>query len=262
MDRSSALSGFPWSPGMQARCNRDTRDFWHAYTSHRRRVSSFVRDRAPSAGSVTLCVLGAGNCNDLDLPELCARFAQVTLVDIDRDAVDAGIERQCLLTSEAARVRVEKLDLFGEVDTLRQHDVVLSCCVLSQLILEAASRSRDQQVWLGVRRKHVLDSLALTKDGGTTLLVTDFVSSDTHAELRTYPETHAAELVPTLVHQRNHFLGLGPDMVDDLITSDPQITALARPLGRKRYWRWDLVERTYLVAASCLSKRSVGEGPV
>jgi hypothetical protein len=244
-------------PSTHLRRNRETRDFWSAYAGHRRRISSLIRDRAPSDGTQTLCALGAGNCNDLDLAELCQRFARVTLIDLDVEAVRDGLERQQLSATARARIDVQPLDLLAEVDAEQRYSVVLSSCVLSQLVLEAARQSDDPAAWLAVRKKHVLDLLSMTEDGGAALLVTDFVSSETVPDLVAYPEARLAELVPALVRQRNHFLGLSPEMLDELITSDAMIAALASMLGRRRLWRWDWVERAYLVVAYSLRKRAL-----
>src|SRR5688572_31213165 len=61
----------------------------------------------PAGGS--LCVLGAGKCDDLDLPRLADRFAAIHLVDIDGEAMERARDRQ------PARVR-DAIVLHGDID--------------------------------------------------------------------------------------------------------------------------------------------------
>ena len=66
----------------QARFNRSTRDHWPHFASHRDWIERLlVADGLGGGGR--LCVLGAGNCNDLDLPALAEAFDEIHLVDLD-----------------------------------------------------------------------------------------------------------------------------------------------------------------------------------
>jgi len=76
-----------------ARRNAITRDNWTAYANHRRTVTGHLAvGRAP--GCDRLCVLGAGNANDLELPILAVMCREVHLVDLDADALALGIARR------------------------------------------------------------------------------------------------------------------------------------------------------------------------
>src|SRR4051794_3659601 len=92
--------------GAQAEKHRLSPDVWHLYAPQRERVMALV-PRRPAGGS--LCVFGAGKCDDLDLPELTERFARVHLVDLDGEAMERARDRQ------PARVR-EAIVLHGGVD--------------------------------------------------------------------------------------------------------------------------------------------------
>src|SRR5262245_51257496 len=72
--------------------NRSTRDGWEPFAVHRRQMSDLIR--ATASGRPRLCVLGAGNCNDLDLRLLLGMSDRVHLVDLDEEALRGGIERQ------------------------------------------------------------------------------------------------------------------------------------------------------------------------
>ena len=67
----------------QKRMNASTAGSRAWFASHRQRIEALLR-RSPKGGR--LCVLGAGNCNDLDLPELADHFGEIHLVDLDETA--------------------------------------------------------------------------------------------------------------------------------------------------------------------------------
>jgi hypothetical protein len=50
----------------------------------------------PGSDRGRLLVLGAGNCNDLDLPTLLRTFSEVHLLDVDLEAMTLGVQRQGL----------------------------------------------------------------------------------------------------------------------------------------------------------------------
>src|SRR5204863_8063997 len=72
------------------RYNRNSADLWEPFANHRQRVTALAR----AAGGTTLAVLGAGNCNDLDLPALAGAFQQIHLADLDADALGRARARQ------------------------------------------------------------------------------------------------------------------------------------------------------------------------
>ena len=80
----------------QAQANRSTRDHWRYFAPHRAQIQGLI---LPDVGKVrhggrSLCVLGAGNCNDVDLKALTEAFEEVHLVDLDAPALEAAVERQ------------------------------------------------------------------------------------------------------------------------------------------------------------------------
>jgi len=98
---------------------------WVEFKAHRVHVTNLLEElhqrvvhvsgaRLPWEPHGTLCLLGAGNCNDVDLRRLLRRFQTIELVDIDADALARGISRQ--LSSAAATQRIKlhgSVDLFG-----------------------------------------------------------------------------------------------------------------------------------------------------
>src|SRR5690606_24325663 len=61
----------------QLRANRSTQHQWDTFESHREALTSRIVDSAPRG---TLCLLGAGNCNDVDLERLARHFDAIHLV--------------------------------------------------------------------------------------------------------------------------------------------------------------------------------------
>ena len=57
------------------------------FAPHQKRLTDLICSRAAPGQTVRLCVLGAGNCFDLELSRLTQSFAEVHLVDIDRAIV-------------------------------------------------------------------------------------------------------------------------------------------------------------------------------
>ena len=68
----------------QARQNLTTRNQWQLYASHRGEIEKLI---VPDSRGRRICVLGAGNCNDLDLKWLSEVYGEVHLVDLDRTAL-------------------------------------------------------------------------------------------------------------------------------------------------------------------------------
>ena len=76
----------------QIRRNEESRSGWKKYESHRETVTQLILDSARNGDSLT--VLGAGNCNDIDLGLLADHFEIISLVDVDRTAIATGLGRQ------------------------------------------------------------------------------------------------------------------------------------------------------------------------
>jgi hypothetical protein len=158
--REKRLTLFDRAQRAEQTGNRETRDLWERFKDHRRRVTAEILALAPGgndAGGGRLCLLGAGNANDLDLETLAERFDEVHLVDIDPGALSRATGRQ----SPAVRAKLRShapVDLSGLYHQLQgksrlppddemvaagtaqlirqlpsELDLVASCCVLSQM---------------------------------------------------------------------------------------------------------------------------------
>ncbi|MFK7777794.1 MAG: hypothetical protein QM501_06680, partial [Gimesia sp.] len=69
----------------QLRYNLESRPNWECGTAHRERITAHLTDLAGQQRP-RLCILGAGNCNDLDLNQLSQVFKEIHLVDLDESA--------------------------------------------------------------------------------------------------------------------------------------------------------------------------------
>jgi hypothetical protein len=93
----------------QLRMNQSTRGQWDWYASHRRAIERLI---VPETRGGRICVLGAGNCNDLDLKWLAGAYAEVHLVDIDPVALERAGARQGVTDAAGIR-RYAPVDLTG-----------------------------------------------------------------------------------------------------------------------------------------------------
>jgi len=242
-----------------------------SFFGHRQHLTALALAGVGAESGLRLCVLGAGNCNDLDLARLAEHYAEIHLVDIDVDAVRRAVERQ----DEAVRKKLRAhapLDLSGLVDRLErwkafqvtpdeliahgevtsQHvaralgapfDVVLSACVLTQMQLMVVNVLGDtHRLFEAVRHTLTLTHLRtlahLLSPGGRALLATD-VTSDRIAALGTSSaEDDLMALLVQLVAKGQIFQVAHPEQLTRMTVDDP---VLARTISRPRsvgIWRW------------------------
>ena len=181
---------------------------WETYANHRSIITGFIKSSCSSTAR-NLCVLGAGFCFDLELKQLIDEFDEITLVDISQTDIHSGLVHQGLKEHDSIKTitgfdvsGVDALmdDFFkqpdeglldkilaslsqGGVDLPEKYDCIASTCLLSQLLFKATScigenHARFVEVLQEVRLSHIrmmMDSLAA---GGTGVLFTDFVSSE------------------------------------------------------------------------------------
>lgn len=274
----------------QARRNRISRQGWDLYRQHRERVTGLLVKSARTP-SDTLCVLGAGNCNDLDLHRLSSSYQSITLVDLDAEALASGCESQGLANSPAIQC-LGGIDLAGiatsidrwqpsrptathVVEGVIQHslgfrppaltdkcyDVVASIGLLTQLIemVDLALGTRHPQfvpLMSAVRIRHLRLLLELTRPGGQAWLFSEVVSSVTCPELLTTPEHQLIPVLQRAIEQHNFFTGVNPGVLQRLFSEDPELTANVASMEIPPPWLWNFFTRTYAVCAIGANKRS------
>jgi hypothetical protein len=262
----------------QQKRNRLSRDAWERFRPHRERVTRLLRDAAPQGGR--LCVLGAGNSNDLDLNALLHRFAEVHLVDLDARALEFAVSQQdCQghrklhvhggveltgIDDRLAGFTPRRPPAGSDVDACLQaaarsafdlpgpFDVVASVCLLTQLLERIVLTLGEQhprflELLTQVRARHLQLLMELSRPGGVAVLVVDFVSSVTCPELPQVPEGRLARTAAELIRRGNFFTGVNPLVIHSLFQTDPTLAAASEPAQMTEPWLWDFGPRVYAV---------------
>ena len=266
----------------QVAINATSRDQWEAFSEHRRCLTAALA-REATAGRSRLCVLGAGNANDLELTALLSAHREVHLVDIDTEALTRGAERQGVASHPRLRLhggvdvtamlgflsdRTPMSELGpGDFDAMAAwpasrtavvlpggFDRVASTCLLSQILETAAhaiGRSHRQlaDVEAALRAGHLRLMARLAAPGGEAVLVTEVASSRTIAELPALSAEGLAGLLTGLGRKGNHFRGVHPRQLLAALRADPSIGPHVAAAATLMPWRWKLHDRTYLVGA-------------
>ena len=272
----------------QARQNRTTERQWQMYAAHRGQIERLI---VPAAPGSKLCVLGAGNCNDLDLRWLIEVYGEVHLVDLDADALRLATERQGVAGS--ARIHfhapfdltniVHEVAAWGKATpsaaairaaTARalerpavpwgSCDVVLSPCVLTQTITPSRDLLRGvpdgteaavPTLKTALRDRHLRLIAASLANRGRGVLVIDAVSSEKVVDLARIPEGEVGAALDRLVAARKHFRGLDP----------ASIVAAARgaglAAGMTPPWLWHLGLKKSFIVYGMVLQRVAKPGP-
>src|SRR4051812_1713788 len=100
----------------QALANQRALAHFSSFEHHRLRLPRLALS-APKGADPPVCVLGAGNCFDLDLDALARRYQEVHLVDLDAAALPRAFERQPAATKERLVLHAP-VDLSGLLDRI------------------------------------------------------------------------------------------------------------------------------------------------
>lgn len=268
--------------------NRQGLDGWDRYAGHRDRLMRILTAAAGSRSS--LCVLGAGNLNDLHLDRLLRSYAQVNLVDLDIGAVHAAIARHGLDRSAAVRVH-GPVDLSGILDRLpttdrggdtaevlcgvlarhqcvvkgQSFDVTVSAGLLTQLLQSVVDSSLQPcevvPVSLGLRDKHLTDLVRLTRPGGMFVLVSDVVSTTSAPRLLDAGPADLEQRLAELVAERNFFTGTNPYRIVALLEEDERFRGLVTGVRLLQPWLWKVTADRQHLTVAVLARRTA-RGPV
>lgn len=257
--------------GEQLAANRSSLGERARFAGHRERLTALCGRHAGARGERSLCVLGAGNANDLDLERLAARYRAIHLVDLDAEALEAARERESAAT-RARLVPHAPVDVSGMLDRLTrwaawqvtpeelaQHplehattlaarlggpfDVVLSACLLTQMQLGVLTVLGDRhQLFEAVRHTLTLSHLSalsrLTAPGGQVLVASDLSASEIAPSIMATPDELLPELVPRLVAEGRVFQVAQPGLVRSMVLDSP-VLARELELGPAlEAWRW------------------------
>lgn len=259
--------------------NRQSRDAWARFANHRERIHDLLTTAATKRGG-SLCVLGAGNCNDLDLNQLQSIFGEICLVDVDHSALQTGVDRQQPLETNAIRL-IAPVDLTGVLEELnrgpnpdrmirRMHtqrtlpgpfDVVLSAGLLTQIfqsIDDTNLAGEDKlRLILELRRQHLHLLLDATRDGGASILVTDAVSTATTPDFFELREDQLQQRFTDLIKTRNFFTGTNPVAIWKELTEPSKLSGLIGDLVYHSPWIWAIFShQSYLTWGVTMRKRT------
>ncbi len=257
-------------------------------TSHRARVMGLIGE-ARGETKKSLCILGPGNGNDIELATLARDFETVALVDLDEAAIARAVTR--LDEREMARVeRFSPIDLSGILPVLeswQRHrnptdaevsavmreahaaprpdigsfDVVASTCMLTQLIDSVymalpTDHPKCVDLVMEVRNRHLEIILELLNPGGMGVLVTDFVATETAPELARLDELLLPEAAICWIEERSFFTGTNPFAIRDYYNRSRQPGPAAEDVRVKGPWRWDIGAKQLAVCAVTFRRRA------
>ena len=270
----------------QALANLSALPHFSSFGEHRGRLTTLALSAAPPLTAGTLCVLGAGNCFDLDLDLLCSRYAAVHLVDLDASALQRAFARQEPATRERlvlhapvdlsglidridrwSRFQLTPDELMGHAETTARKlservggpfDVVLSACMLSQMQLSVLNVLGErhrlfQAVRATLNLTHFRTLAALTRAAGHALFATDVSSSQLYALDALPPETDCVALVEQLAKAERVFDFAEPKQLAASFSDDPVLSRAFSKFEIGEAWLWSNgPEAKFLVYASQL----------
>jgi hypothetical protein len=241
-----------------------------SFEGHRRKVTALLLERALSRDA-RLCLLGAGNANDVDLEALLGSYAEVHLVDLDPEALTRA--KASVPTALAPRLvghapvdvsgaldkledwrafRVTPEELMGHADSTARallqatggpFEVVASTCLLTQIQRAPVAILGDShRLFEAVRHTMTVTHLrvlhALTRPGGTGVLITD-VSADAIAPLPEEDEkANFVPLVSRLAKQGAIFQVAQPELIRAIAKDDPVLSKGSQASRVLDAWIW------------------------
>lgn len=265
---------------LQLLANKNALPFYQDFESHRRKLTELLLSRGDTG---SLCVLGAGNCFDLDLEALCQHFDEIHLVDLDRQALERGAQRVAPELRERLRLHApvdlsgcnQDLAKFRDFQVTPEHlmalptnvsrdlaarlagpfDLVVSACLLSQMHLTArrvlgTEHPLFDAVNLVLTLSHLRTLLRLTRPGGRAWLVTDATSDEIAPLGELGAQASLLGPLQQLEQQNLLFHTVAPSMVLGIAAQDPTLrkqSVLSPPADA---WLWrNGPRRTFLVYA-------------
>jgi hypothetical protein len=266
------------------RYNRNSESCWAQFADHRALLTGLGRD----AGGERLAVLGAGNCNDLDLKALAERYREIHLVDLDEQALAKAYARQ---TPEVQKALVlhAPVDLSGALDTLAElrherptpaqlaalpgkaadhvtlalrgtFDTVMSTCLLSQIMhgarLALGEHPDLELIATALALGHLRSLVRLVRPGGTGIFASDTCSSEMYPALvERVKQFSPLAVLGRLEETGNILSGTRPSMIFEALTADPEIAPRLNPPQLVEPWLWKMGKLSLLVYGIIFQKR-------
>ena len=275
------LSSVPELVEEQRLSNESALPYFDIFAQHRERLTAVVSARHRPGSSARLCVLGAGNAYDLDLPHLATLFREIHLVDIDESALVRAYARQDAATQSRLFLHapIDVSGLFDRIEAWREFrvtpdelaaypedasdrivksvpgpfDVVLSACVLTQMQLSMLSAlSASHRLFEASRQllnvMHLRTIAKLLVPEGKAILASDLSSN------LLFPlvpgATDLKTVLTDVLSAGKFFYAAHPDLLAWASREDPVLRRLARVSPPVDAWLWQNgTERTFLVYA-------------
>lgn len=267
------------------RRNQSTLDARELFAPHRHRVMQLIV-QAASAPPGRLCVLGAGNCNDVDLNQLLTAFKEIVLVDVDAGAMESAVA-SVVPESLRERIRICDIDVSGiygrlqDEDTKFVHsksenyllelltsgvkipyapfDCVVSSCLLSQVIdsvflTMGSNHPAIVPIILAIRKQHLRTITQSLVQGGRGLVVFDFLSSQTLPNLMQIDDAQLNQSLIGAINAKNFFTGLNPYAMLAELQTHSDFAGLLSQIRIHQPWRWDIGKRQFAVTAISFSR--------
>jgi hypothetical protein len=267
----------------QRASNRSGTSYFDAFENHRRHLTALVIGRTPEGSSETLCVLGAGNLNDLEIERVLLHFAEVHLVDLDRAAIERSLERvpaelrsRCVLHAPVdlggllerldrwAALRVTQEELIRHPDAVARSvtealggpfSVVVSACLLTQIQFSTLQVLGDRHplfeaVRLTTTVTHLRVLNRLIAPGGRGVFAADLTSNQTYPLDRLPPDADLRAVYAELLSKKNVIYVSHPDVIRSLSSEDPVLAKGLELRGPVDVWLWNNgPSRVFLVYA-------------
>ena len=267
----------------QIQSNRNSHRHLGRYSEHRRRLTELVLTRCAAGSGGRLCVLGAGNCQDLELEQLAAHFGELHLVDLDPEALLNARARQSAATRERLTLHagielsqmLDQMDLYRSLrvapEAIAEHpssaalavaqklgtgfDCVLSACVLSQMQHALLTELGDSHrlfpaLSYTLTLTHLRTLAALTRPGGHAILATDAATEQMAPLARLGSDVDWLDLLRSLAVSGDLFTSLNPLLLSQMLLDDPVLAKDVNVRPITDAWLWQNSEqRLYLVYA-------------
>lgn len=267
----------------QRASNRSGTSYFAAFENHRRHLTALVLGQTEEGSNERVCVLGAGNLNDLEIEPLLRHFAEVHLVDLDRAALERSLERvpgelrsRCVVHAPVdLGGLLEKLERWAAMqvtpEELVRHpemvargltaalggpfSVVVSACLLTQIQFSTLQVLGDRHpLFEAVRLTATVTHLRLLNrliaPGGRGVFAADLTSNQTYPLDRLPPEADLHAVYAELLRTKNVIYVSHPDVIRSLSSEDPVLSKELVLSGPVDVWLWNNgPSRVFLVYA-------------
>jgi hypothetical protein len=274
--------------------NQSTAGLYELYAPLRQRLTALatasirpIDAEETVAPAGTLAVPGAGNCNDLDLPQLSDTFERVDLIDLDGEALQhalkrdfgdnppdnlqpiAGVdltglgkrprnappvpEKSIKFVTRLARHRPEALPR-GQYDRVASSNMV-GATIGNLAAVMTGKHKLFAKAALAVRDAHIQQLIDMLKPGGFGVIVLELVSSDIVPELGKWNTRQLLPAFDRIVRQGPMFPGAHPEQIGRVLVESKQVTAM----NGLAPWRFALGRRVYLMYGLTFLKKKDDE---